>query len=130
MSVNHQVLSELGRRVRGSNKLIRGRCVLLDVDLAGVYGVSVTNLRRQVARHADRFPADLAFRLSPSEVRCLKKVGLRAVWAFRDEGALMLASILKGPIAAEVSVRFVRALLAGQTGQAFEFMRRAVEKAD
>lgn len=102
---------------------------MLDVDLAGVYGVTIASLRRSMTRNAGRFPGDLAFRLSPSESRCLERIRIRAVWAFTDEGSLMLANVLKSPVAAEVSVRFVRALVAGAPGEAFEFFRRSVEKA-
>ena len=128
MPVKQQLLAELARRVRGSAKVIRGQRVMLDVDLAGVYGVSITNLRRQMVRHTNRFPAGLAFRLNPGESRGLKKLGIRAVWAFRDSGSLMLANVLQTPTAIEVSIRFVRALVSGQTGGAFEFLRRAVTK--
>jgi hypothetical protein len=130
MAVKQQTLKELGRRVLGSRKVIRGKCVLLDVDLADVYGVPITELRQRMARNAKRFPADLAFRLSPSESRCLNKLSIQAVWAFTDQGSLMLANLLNSPIAIEVSVRLVRALVAGQTGAAFALLARATQKAD
>ena len=114
MSLNQEQLAEAADRLRRSMYVIRGRNVMLDADLAALYGVSVTNLRQRVARNIKRFPKDFAFRLSDSEAYCLERNGTQAIWAFTDEGSLMLANILKSPIAAEVAVRFVRALVAAR----------------
>ncbi len=130
MPVQQKTLVELGRRVRGTSKVIRGRRVWLDEDLAAVYGVSVAHLRQCLRRNENRFPGDFAFRFNARELRCLKQLGIRSVWAFTEDGSLMLSHILKSPIAIEVSVRFVRALIEGQLGRAFAFLARAVEKAN
>ena len=119
MSPKQKALAEAAQQLRRSIFVIRGKNVMLDVDLAAVYGVSVTNLRQRVTRQIKRFPKDFAFRLSDSEALCLERNGGRAVWAFTDEGSLMLANILKSPIAAEVAVRFVRTLVAARPSDSF-----------
>ena len=53
-------------------KTIRSRKVILDSDLAKIYGVSTKRLNEQVKRNADRFPADFAFQLAPEEVAILR----------------------------------------------------------
>lgn len=84
---------------------LRGEKVLLDADLAKMYGVSTTRLNEQVKRNADRFPSDFAFRLTNHEFRTLisqiatsnkLRGGARKnPVAFTEHGALMAASVLK-----------------------------------
>src|SRR2546426_11856921 len=91
---------------------IRGLRVILDSDLAAIYGVSTKQLKQQFKRNRERFPADFAFLLTPQELKYLRSQfatssshgGLRYLpVAFTEHGAIMLASILNSPIAVEAS---------------------------
>ena len=84
---------------------IRGKRVILDKDLAELYGVEVKYLKRQVRRNLDRFPLDFMFQLSKQEFinwRCQSvtsnssdKMGLRySPYAFTEQGVAMLSSVL------------------------------------
>ena len=94
--------------------------VLLDSDLAALYGVSTTALNQAVKRNSARFPQDFAFRLTSKETSALNQLRatldtqkhrdpLKPPFAFTEHGAIMLAMILKSPRAIEVSVYVVRA---------------------
>jgi hypothetical protein len=100
--------------------LIRGQRVMLDFDLARVYGVTTKRLKEQFRRNAERFPNDFAFQLENQELANLRSQiatsrlhgGLRYLpVAFTEHGALMLASILNSPVAVEASVRVMRAFV-------------------
>lgn len=100
--------------------VIRGRRVMLDEDLAVLYGVSTKRLNEQVRRNADRFPADFAFQLNNQEVAALRSqfatLGEIIHWkykpfAFTEHGAVMLANILKSKTAVEASIQVVRAFI-------------------
>jgi hypothetical protein len=99
---------------------IRGQRVLLDEDLAILYGVTVKRLNEQVKRNRRRFPADFMFRLTRREVSNLRSQfatssahgGRRHLpYAFTEHGAVMLASVLNSRIAVSTSVQIVRAFL-------------------
>ena len=100
---------------------VRGLRVMLDSDLAKIYGVSTTRLNEQFKRNSSRFPSDFAFQLTQqefadliSQIAISKKVrgGRRKLpQVFTEHGALMLASVLNSPIAVESSVRVVRAFV-------------------
>ena len=107
-------------RIRQSILLIRGQRVMLDVDLALVYGVTTKRLNEQVTRNQDRFPADFMFRLTRQEktevvANCDHLGGLKfsAVppRAFTEHGAIMLAAVLNSPVAIHASVQIVRAFV-------------------
>jgi hypothetical protein len=98
----------------------RGQKVMLDSDLAAIYGVTTVRLNEQFKRNRQRFPSDFAFQLEPQEVTVLRshfaiskgRGGRRYLpWAFTEHGAIMLASILNSPVAVEASVRVVRAFV-------------------
>lgn len=98
----------------------RGQRVLLDSDLATIYGVSTARLNEQLRRNIDRFPQDFAFQLTAKEFNELKRVlgnsgrygGRRTLpYVFTEHGAIMLASVLNSPVAIEASVRVVRAFV-------------------
>ena len=102
---------------------IRGHKVLLDVDLAGIYGVPTRRLNEQVKRNADRFPEDFMFRLnmeeaenvqlSRSQIAILKR-GQNIKYlphAFTEHGAIMAATVLNSPEAVAMSVFVVRAFM-------------------
>jgi len=100
--------------------LIRGQRVMLDFDLAMIYGVTTKRLNEQLKRNRLRFPADFAFQLTVQEFRTLKSQiatssshgGKRKLpWVFTEHGALMLASVLNSAIAVQASVRVVRAFV-------------------
>lgn len=97
--------------------LIRGHRVLLDSDLAALYGVTTKRLNEQVKRNIERFPADFMFQLMSEEksevvANCdhLRKVKFsnKNPHVFTEHGAIMAASVLNTPQAIEVSVLVVR----------------------
>ena len=106
-------------RIAESIRLIRGQKVLLDTDLAAIYGVETRRLNEQVRRNRERFPADFIFELSPDEFANLKSQFATSSWggrrklpmAFTEHGAIMAATILSSPRAVEVSVYVVRAFV-------------------
>jgi hypothetical protein len=101
--------------------LIRSKRVMLDADLAKLYGVSTKRLNEQVKRNRDRFPEDFMFQLSPEEAEALRsqmatsrqgRGGRRYLpFAFTEHGAIMLAAVLNTPRAIEVSIFVVRAFV-------------------
>jgi hypothetical protein len=102
-------------------RTIRGEKVMLDSDLADVYGVPTRALNQALRRNPERFPADFAFRLSEDEFSVLRsqivisnlgRGGRRhPPWTFTEHGALMAASVLSSPRAVEMSVFVVRAFV-------------------
>ena len=97
--------------------LIRGQRVMLDSDLAMIYGVTTKRLNEQLKRNRLRFPPDFAFQLTVQEFRNLKSRiatssshgGKRKLpLVFTEHGALMFASVLNSEIAVQASVRVVR----------------------
>lgn len=101
--------------------LIRGYKVMLDSDLAELYGVSTKRLNEQVKRNRERFPADFMFQLTPEESEGLRsqiatskygRGGRRyRPYAFTEHGAVMAATVLNSERAIQVSVYVVRAFL-------------------
>jgi hypothetical protein len=100
--------------------VIRGQRVMLDADLAALYGVSTKRLNEQVKRNLDRFPEDFMFQLNSQEVRNLKSQiatsrshgGRRKLpYAFTEHGAIMAANVLNSPRAVQASVWVVRAFV-------------------
>ena len=107
-------------RIEDMIYLIRGRRVMLDSDMAKIYGVELKRLNEQFRRNVERFPKDFAFQLEHQEFANLKSQfatsslhgGKRKLpWVFTEHGALMLASVLSNPVAIEASVRVVRAFV-------------------
>ena len=102
---------------------IRNVAVILDADLAAIYGVPTKRLNEQVKRNKDRFPADFVFRLTSEEARgidaprsqiaTLKKgQNIKHLpYAFTEHGAIMVASVLNSPEAVKMSVFVVRAFV-------------------
>ena len=106
--------------VEGAIHLVRGQRVMLDSDLAAIYGVTTKRLNEQLRRNRSRFPSDFAFQLTAEELTNLRSQiatssfhgGRRyRPWAFTEHGALMLASVLNSEIAVQASVRVVRAFV-------------------
>lgn len=117
---------------------VRGQRVILDADLARIYGVTTRALNQAVARNADRFPADFAFRLTPREAADLKSQSVTSSLnqhknhtlknhpryateshggarkpkrVFTEHGALMAANLLRSEAAVRMSVFVVRAFV-------------------
>ena len=109
--------TEIGQRILS----LRGQKVMLDSDLADLYGVTTKRLNEQVRRNLVRFPQDFMFQLSAEEAAALRsqnatskgrRGGRRyAPYAFTEYGALMLASVLNSAQAIEVSVYVARAFV-------------------
>ncbi len=102
--------------------LIRGHKVMLDRDLADIYGVSTSRLNEQVKRNRSRFPEDFMFRLTALETANWRSqfaisnrgvtMGLRRPpYVFTEHGAVMLASVLNSQIAVSASIQVVRAFV-------------------
>lgn len=109
--------------------VVRGQRVLLDADLAALYGVPTKALNQAVKRNSARFPPDFLFRLTAAEVGAMHRsqsvTGSQrhrdprhAPLAFTEHGALMAATVLNSPRAVEMSVFIVRA---------FVHLRRSLE---
>jgi phage regulator Rha-like protein len=100
--------------------IIRGHKIMLDSDLAEIYGVKTSRLNEQVKRNKDRFPNDFMFQLTSNEkqeviANCDHLVKLKFSrtnpYAFTEHGTIMLANVLNTPTAIETSVLIVRAFV-------------------
>jgi len=110
------------RRIEDLIFLVRGQRVMLDSDLALVYGVTTSRLNEQVRRNAARFPESFAFRLTEEEFARLMsqfatsnkgRGGRRKLpWVFTEHGALQLANVLRSKTAVQASIRVVQAFVA------------------
>jgi hypothetical protein len=125
-------------RVQSAIVLLRGQRVILDAELAALYGVETRALVQAVRRNAERFPADFTFRLTLAEARrfyALKEQhaestgfsglkshsvisnergrgGRRSVpYAFTEQGVAMLSSVLRSPRAVQVNIEIMRAFV-------------------
>lgn len=104
-------------RIEQKILLIRGEKVIIDTDLAEIYGVQTKRLKEQVKRNQERFPADFAFELTAEEkaevvancdhLRTLKFSPYLPL-AFTEHGALMVANVLNSPRAVRASLQIVR----------------------
>jgi len=96
--------------------VIRGKKVMLDRDLADLYGVETKQLTRQVRRNKERFPADFLLTLTEKEFKNLKCHFGTSSWggtrkppiAFTEHGILMLSSVLKSKRAVQVNIQIMR----------------------
>ena len=102
---------------------IRGVKVMLDYDLAAMYEVDVSQLKRQVRRNIERFPEDFMFELTAEEVSALRcqngiiKTGRGQhskypPFAFTEEGVAMLSGVLRSKVAVQVNINIMRAFVA------------------
>jgi len=107
-------------RIERSILLIRGEKIMLDADLAVLYGVTTKRLNEQVKRNRSRFPEDFMFQLTEKEkadvvANCdhLKRLKFspNLPYAFTEHGAIMLATVLNSPIAVHASIQVVRAFV-------------------
>jgi hypothetical protein len=113
---------QVATEILGRIVLLRGQRVLLDFDLAGLYGVTTKRLNEQVRRNSTRFPADFLFQLSGEEANSLRSqfatlnIGRGRhrkyrPWAFTEHGAIMAATVLNSVRAVEMTVYIVRAFV-------------------
>jgi hypothetical protein len=99
--------------------ILRRQRVLLDSDLAALYGVETRRLNEQVRRNRSRFPADFIFELADEELANLKSQFATSSWggrrkrpmAFTEHGAIMAATVLNSPRAVEMTIHVVRAFV-------------------
>ncbi|BBO77478.1 DNA-binding protein [Desulfosarcina widdelii] len=98
---------------------VRGVKVMLDRDLADLYGVETKRLKEQVRRNIDRFPKDFMFELSNLEFRNLRSQIATSSWggpryvpmAFTEQGVAMLSSVLHSKKAIQINVQIMRAFV-------------------
>ncbi|MBR1882479.1 MAG: ORF6N domain-containing protein [Muribaculaceae bacterium] len=107
--------------IQGKIALVRGQHVLIDRDLAQLYGVEVSQMNRQVKRNIERFPEDFMFQLSKEEYESLKcQNGIsngrggdrRLPNAFTEQGIAMLSGLLRSEIAIQTNILIMRAFVA------------------
>jgi ORF6N domain-containing protein len=106
-------------QIAGKILYLRGTRVLLDSDLAKLYGVRTAALNQAVQRNKERFPEDFMFRLNEKEMEALRsqfgiskgegRGGRRyAPYAFTEQGVAMLSSVLRSPRAVQVNIAIMR----------------------
>ncbi len=122
MPTTHEVATgpdEIAQRIL----VLRGQRVLLDVDLARIYGVTTGRLNEQVKRNARRFPEDFVFRLTRDEAREVARLRSQNAtlkkgrhikhlpYAFTEHGAIQASTVLSSDAAIEMGVHVVRAFV-------------------
>lgn len=103
-------------RIESKILLLRGKKVMLDRDLAALYGVETRKLNQQVKRNVKRFPEDFMFRLNKKEFEILKSHFVTSSWggvrklpyAFTEQGVAMLSSVLNSDRAIQVNIQIMR----------------------
>ena len=118
---NKDLISVPDERIVSRILLIHGEKVMLDSDLAELYGVETKALNQAVSRNSERFPEDFMFQLTKEETNIWKsqivisnreKMGLRkSPLVFTEQGVAMLSSVLKSKRAIQVNVAIVRAFV-------------------
>jgi hypothetical protein len=122
----HELSIVPAERVERAILVVRGHKVILDADLAVLYGVETKALNRAVKRNTERFPADFMFRLTEKEAQLLRcqigtldkaeKLGRGEhrkylPYAFTEQGIAMLSGVLRSPRAVRVNVEIMRAFV-------------------
>ena len=112
---------QITRFIEPAIHTIRGQRVMLDSDLAAIYGTTTVRLNEQFRRNRERFPEDFAFILTREEfARLISQIAIsktrrggrrKPPVVFTEHGAIMLASVLNSAIAIEASIRVVRAFV-------------------
>lgn len=136
MTAGALVPATLERRIHE----IRGHNVLLDEDLAGMYGVEVRSLNQAVTRNLSRFPEDFMFRLTRQEHESLRSQTVilkkgrgehrkHLPLAFTEQGVAMLSSVLRSERAVQVNIEIMRAFVRMRTmvGQHRDLAKRLDE---
>ena len=114
-------ISISSQEIENAIHVVRAQRVMLDSDLAKLYGVTTRRLNEQVQRNKDRFPEDFAFQLTQQEFTVLmsqiatSKGGRggrrKRPWVFTEHGVAMLSSVLRSPTAARVNIGIMRAFV-------------------
>ena len=107
------------KRVEQAIFVLRGEKVMLDVDIALLYGVETRTLVQAMKRNRSRFPPDFAFRLTTVEVDNLRSQSVISSWggrrylpyAFTEQGVAMLSSVLRSERAVRVNIEIMRAFV-------------------
>ena len=115
--MNAQTHSEIGPSLRILT--LRGQRVLLDTDLARLYGVETRALNQAVKRNLDRFPSEFAFPLTREEILSISQTVTslghlkfsKSVQAFTEYGALQASNVLNSPQAVQMSLYVIRAFV-------------------
>ncbi len=106
--------------IEGKIHLIRGMQVMLDRDLAELYETETRTLKQAVKRNIDRFPADFMFELNDTDIHLLvsqsvipskKHLGGAMPFVFTEQGVSMLSSVLRTPLAIEMSIKIMRTFI-------------------
>ena len=115
---NNEIMIVDERSLKDKIYFVRGVLVMLDVDLAKIYGYTTKAFNQQVKRNIERFPDDFMFRLTKEEVEeHLRSQNVTLDWgayskylpyAFTEQGLYMLMTVLKGDIAIEQSKTLIR----------------------
>jgi hypothetical protein len=110
------VVKILARNVLDLIYIFRGKRVMLDRDIALLYGVPTMRLNEQVKRNSDRFPEDFMFQLNIEEFKELSEIGKyggsrKLPYVFTEQGIAMLSSVLRSQKAIEVNIQIMRAFV-------------------
>jgi len=114
---------------------IRGKKVMIDRDLAALYGVETRILNQAVRRNFDRFPEDFMFSLTRREIMNLSQIVISSkikhapnVFVFTQEGVAMLSSVLNSKQAIQVNIQIMRAFIAlRRIGLTYAALKRKIE---
>ena len=109
-------------RIESSILVVREQRILLDRDLASLYGVETRVLNQAVRRNRERFPADFMIELSRDEIRRMSQIVIssggqaplkfsKSVFAFTEQGVAMLSTVLSSPRAVRVNIEIMRAFV-------------------
>jgi len=106
-------------RIERSILLLRGEKVILDSEIAELYGVETRTLIQAMKRNLDRFPPDFMFQLTPEEIDNLRSQSVISSWggrrhlpyAFTEQGVAMLSSVLRSQQAVRVNIEIMRAFV-------------------
>lgn len=123
-NIVHQIGKDALEQIRHSILILRGKQVLLDFQLAALYGVETRVLKQAVRRNNARFPEDFMFRLTQDECNFLISNGGSQIvtpsgynfggynpYAFTEQGVAMLSSVLRSETAVQVNIAIMRAFV-------------------
>lgn len=121
MAKRTTTIKVVAEQIERSIHIIRGQRVMLDSDLAKLYGVPTFRLNEQVERNRERFPDDFAFQLTQQEFKNLiSQIAIsssghggrrKLPWVFTEHGVAMLSSVLRSPTAVQVNIEIMRAFV-------------------
>lgn len=124
-------------RIAKSIYLIRNQKVMMDSELAEMYGVETSALNQAVKRNIDRFPEDFMFQISTDEWANLKSQFVTSSWGgrrtppyvFTEQGVAMLSSVLKSQTAIQVNISIMRVFVKmRQWASSYEELSRRIEE--